>query len=281
MSTTDRQGYFYLLVTTAVPCVLRAKQRWLTRPANHERRPFGRVAIGALMATATAAVYNKVVAPHAILRLNGYWPDLSYQDVPFERFNAALASDAWRMFREHQLLLRQRPVRDRLCSWPCPADLRAGTADPSGAGASIWSGPERRVHRDGGRGRSAADARRGDGHAASAGVSHSGPLVLVLHAEHPRRAAVVRESVSGAVPRCRRRAGAQDRMARAARDGGGQRCALSVAAPTHGRFEPPVPQAVDRDRSIHGIRMALTDERLEHYPRRLTIESPGVDGARV
>jgi hypothetical protein len=49
-------------------------------------------------ATFAAMIYNNVVAPHAILQVNGYWPDMSYENIPLERFDRVLASNTLRMF---------------------------------------------------------------------------------------------------------------------------------------------------------------------------------------
>jgi hypothetical protein len=101
MSMCDRQGYAYLLSATTVIAALWVRQRWIRPPGDSSpERLFGPVALIGTAATIAAVLYNNVVAPNAILRANGYWPDMSYEDIPFERFNAALAGSALRMFRD-------------------------------------------------------------------------------------------------------------------------------------------------------------------------------------
>jgi hypothetical protein len=113
MPMCDRQGYAYLLSATVLCAVLWARQRWLSRawvepqsspdsrgrPGNAApHRQYGRVALVCSAATFAVVIYNNVLAPHAILRANGYWPDMSYENIPFERFNGMLARNALRMF---------------------------------------------------------------------------------------------------------------------------------------------------------------------------------------
>ena len=100
MAWCDRQGYALLLATTTVMCALWVRQRWLPQPPRRVVRAYGAVAISTSAATAWAVLYNNVLAPQTILRLNGYWPDLSYEEIPFERFNGTLARNALLMFRD-------------------------------------------------------------------------------------------------------------------------------------------------------------------------------------
>ncbi len=96
MSMCDRQGYAFLLASTTVVAFLWLRDRVL---GTDTPRAYGTAAIAAAAATLGAILYNNVTAPNAILLANGYWPDMSYEDIPFERFNALLARDAWAMFR--------------------------------------------------------------------------------------------------------------------------------------------------------------------------------------
>jgi hypothetical protein len=113
MPMCDRQGYAYLLSATVLATVLWARQRWLPsawaeresseprgQPGNPSspHRQYGPVALACSAATFAAVTYNNVVAPYAILRANGYRPDMSYEDIPFERFDGVLARNTLRMF---------------------------------------------------------------------------------------------------------------------------------------------------------------------------------------
>ncbi|MEQ1907964.1 MAG: PA14 domain-containing protein [Vicinamibacterales bacterium] len=100
MAWCDRQGYALLLATATVMCGLWIRQRWLPQPTGRVARHYGAVAIGTTAATGWAILYNNVLAPHAILRLNGYWPDLSYESIPVERFNETVVRNTLLMFRD-------------------------------------------------------------------------------------------------------------------------------------------------------------------------------------
>ena len=100
MAWCDRQGYALLLASAAVMCGLWMRQRWLPQPPGRVVRSYGAVAISTSAATAWAILYNNILAPQAILRLNGYWPDLSYEEIPIERFNEAVVRNTLLMFRD-------------------------------------------------------------------------------------------------------------------------------------------------------------------------------------
>lgn len=100
MAWCDRQGYALLLATSTVVAVLWIRQRWLPQPPGRVARHYGAVAIATLTATAWAILYNNVLAPRTILRLNGYWPDLSYEEIPLERFNETVVWKTLSMFRD-------------------------------------------------------------------------------------------------------------------------------------------------------------------------------------
>jgi PA14 domain/F5/8 type C domain len=92
MSISDRQGFFYLVAATAVVGALWVKETWLKREAADADLQSRRRSV--LVAGATAAVagsaYNRVLGPEIILHVNGYWPDLSYQNVPLSRLDPEL-----------------------------------------------------------------------------------------------------------------------------------------------------------------------------------------------
>jgi len=97
MSMADRQGFFYLLVATGTIGLLWLKGVWLkTEDANLRSRRW-RALVTGVAASVAATLYNHVIAPEAILRLNGYWPDFSYQDVPLSRLDWALVAHALEM----------------------------------------------------------------------------------------------------------------------------------------------------------------------------------------
>ncbi len=87
MPAFDRQGFFFLLVTTATITAL-----WLvaSRRAN-----YAGVVAASGCAIAAASLYDYVIGPAAIHWANGYWPDSSFQQLA--------VGD----------LLRQRPVLER------------------------------------------------------------------------------------------------------------------------------------------------------------------------
>lgn len=98
MSWVDRQGYALMMVVTAVGGFLWVRQRWLPQPSGRIVRAYGHVALAGLFATLWAVAYNNIIAPQAIHRLNGYWPDFVFEEVPLERLDAQLVRDTLSMF---------------------------------------------------------------------------------------------------------------------------------------------------------------------------------------
>ena len=100
MSMSDRQGFFFLLVATGILAMLWVREAAPSRAPGHAR---GNMTLRLVLATNGAAVvvaqfYNMALAPWVILQVNGYWPDGSYQEVPFVRLNWALVKRAFEMF---------------------------------------------------------------------------------------------------------------------------------------------------------------------------------------
>lgn len=98
MSVSDPQGFYYLVVATAIVTML-----WLaaiTRSApgldNHLR-----IIVTSLYAIAAAMFYNRIGGPMLIHWANGYWPNFSFQELPIGDLFAGktFVSSAWGMFR--------------------------------------------------------------------------------------------------------------------------------------------------------------------------------------
>lgn len=98
MTLVDRQGYAVALILTTVAGFLWVRDRWLPQPPGRVPRAYGAVAVAAAVSTAWAIVYNNVLAPQVIHRLNGYWPDMSYESIPLERFGPTLVLKTLAMF---------------------------------------------------------------------------------------------------------------------------------------------------------------------------------------
>lgn len=98
MAWVDRQGYALMMVVATVSGFLWMRQRWSPQPEGRVARAYGSVAVAGVVATIWAVAYNNIIAPQAIHRLNGYWPDFVFEEVPLERFDAQLVRDTLAMF---------------------------------------------------------------------------------------------------------------------------------------------------------------------------------------
>jgi hypothetical protein len=78
MALADRQGFFFLVWFAGVAAVWYVLTPSGDRPAP---RPIGMLAATLVAAGGAAEIYNRAVAPWLVQRLNGYWPDFSYQDL--------------------------------------------------------------------------------------------------------------------------------------------------------------------------------------------------------
>lgn len=98
MALSDRQGFYYLISATAVVLIL-----WLIAKRREEpvESAYARV-IGANAAAIIATVfYNRFLTPRLVHSLNGYWPDFSYQNLPWSKlFDPSLPGKAFHMFRD-------------------------------------------------------------------------------------------------------------------------------------------------------------------------------------
>jgi hypothetical protein len=82
----DRQGFYFMLVTAvclAVLCVLRRTRAVVAALA------------ASLAVVGLSTVYNHLIGPYLTFRLNGYWPDLTFQNLPWQVFRAAPGAYIW------------------------------------------------------------------------------------------------------------------------------------------------------------------------------------------
>jgi hypothetical protein len=98
MALSDRQGFYYLISATFVVLML-----WLTakvRGESVERGYLGVIFVNAAAIVATI-FYNRIFAPQLIHALNGYWPNFSYQNLPWSVFfDPALPAKTWHLFQQ-------------------------------------------------------------------------------------------------------------------------------------------------------------------------------------
>ena len=98
MALSDRQGFYYLVTATALVVIL-----WLFRKRRGESPDpaYARV-IGANAAAIIATVfYNRILTPRLVHSLNGYWPDFSYQNLPWSKlFDPSLPGKAFHIFQD-------------------------------------------------------------------------------------------------------------------------------------------------------------------------------------
>ena len=94
----DRQGFYYLISATFVVVML-----WLI--GKMRREPTGRGYLQVIFVNAAAIgatiFYNRILAPQLIQALNGYWPNFSYQNLPWSQlFDPTLPAKAWHLFQQ-------------------------------------------------------------------------------------------------------------------------------------------------------------------------------------
>ena len=82
----DRQGFYFMLVTAVCLAVLCALRR--TRAAVV-------ALVASLAVVGLSTVYNHLIGPYLTFRLNGYWPDLTFQNLPWQVFRAAPGAYIW------------------------------------------------------------------------------------------------------------------------------------------------------------------------------------------
>ena len=98
MALSDRQGFYYLISATLVVLML-----WLIAKVRGEsiERSYLRVTFVNAAAIGAAIFYNRVFAPQLIHGLNGYWPNFSYQHLPWSQlFDPTLPAKAWQLFQQ-------------------------------------------------------------------------------------------------------------------------------------------------------------------------------------
>jgi hypothetical protein len=98
MALCDRQGFYYLISTTAIVFIL-----WFVteRLTNDKKRAYLTVTVANAAAIVAAVGYNRILAPTLIHALNGYWPDFSYQNIPWSNLaDPALFTKAFHIFRD-------------------------------------------------------------------------------------------------------------------------------------------------------------------------------------
>ena len=81
----DRQGFFLVSVMAALLAIFSVLGRSLAAAA---------AALAAFAAAGLSLLYNYAIAPRLTLALNGYWPDFSYQTLPWRDFLATPAAYA-------------------------------------------------------------------------------------------------------------------------------------------------------------------------------------------
>ena len=98
MALSDRQGFYYLICTTFVVLMLLliAKAR-----GQSIERGYLRVSLINAAAIGATVFYNRILAPQLIHALNGYWPNFSYQNLPWSKLlNPGLPAKAWHLFQQ-------------------------------------------------------------------------------------------------------------------------------------------------------------------------------------
>jgi hypothetical protein len=98
MALCDRQGFYYLISATFVVLML-----WLISKVRGESTERGYLGVIFVNAAAIGATifYNRIFAPQLIHALNGYWPNFSYQKLPWSQlFDPALPAKTWHLFQQ-------------------------------------------------------------------------------------------------------------------------------------------------------------------------------------
>jgi hypothetical protein len=98
MALCDRQGFYYLISGTFVVLML-----WLIAKVRGESSARGYLGVIFVNAAAIGAtiLYNRILAPQLIHAFNGYWPNFSYQQLPWSNlFDPALPAKVWHLFQQ-------------------------------------------------------------------------------------------------------------------------------------------------------------------------------------
>lgn len=98
MALCDRQGFYYLISATVVLLALWSIAKLQTPSV---RRPYLYIIGLNIAAIGLAIGYNRILAPQFIHALNGYWPNFSYENLPWSKlFDPTLIPKAWSLFQQ-------------------------------------------------------------------------------------------------------------------------------------------------------------------------------------
>jgi hypothetical protein len=98
MSLSDRQGFYYLISTTGILLALWSIAKFQTPLVARTHLYIISMNIGAI---AVVVCYNRILAPQVIHALNGYWPNFSYQNLPWSKLlDPTLLPKAWSLFQQ-------------------------------------------------------------------------------------------------------------------------------------------------------------------------------------
>jgi hypothetical protein len=98
MALCDRQGFYYLITATFAVLML-----WLIAKVRGEaiERGYFRVILVNVAAIGATIFYNRIFAPQLIHALNDYWPNFSYQNLPWSALlDPALPAKTWHLFQQ-------------------------------------------------------------------------------------------------------------------------------------------------------------------------------------
>ena len=98
MSLSDRQGFYYLISATLVLLAIWSIAKLQTPLIQ---RPYLYVVGMNIAAIGLVICYNRVLAPQFIHALNGYWPNFTYENLPWSKlFDPTLIPKAWSLFQQ-------------------------------------------------------------------------------------------------------------------------------------------------------------------------------------
>ena len=98
MPLCDRQGFYYLISATFIVAML-----WIITKVRKQSRDRAYLPIVVVNAASTLGtiLYNRILAPALIHSLNGYWPNFSYQNLPWSKLlDPGLPAQAFHIFRD-------------------------------------------------------------------------------------------------------------------------------------------------------------------------------------
>lgn len=82
MALCDRQGFYYLISATGIVAML-----WLIAKRRNvsTERAYLRVIVANTAAIVATIFYNRIFTPWLVHSLNGYWPNFTYQNLPWSK----------------------------------------------------------------------------------------------------------------------------------------------------------------------------------------------------